>query len=131
MSLMIRRAALVVVTALAVGCGSHDDDTAERPTTPAAKTTQPLPAAPADPGRATLQVAEDGCGVLRSEFAGPEPDNLQWLVTDSAGFEVLGRSATNEVRYRYFRPRSYTVHLQAWNGAGYAAVSDRVSISCP
>ena len=87
-------------------------------------------ATPAAMDRATLTVAEDGCGVIRE---GPEgdPDMLQWVVRDGDGFQVLGRSAEGEDRYRYFVPGDYTVALQAYDGEKYVDVSNTVEVRCP
>lgn len=80
--------------------------------------------------QATLTVADDGCGVVRD---GPQgsPDMLQWVVRDEAGFQVLGRNAESEDRYRYFVPGNFTVVLQAHDGEKYVEVSNEVEIHCP
>jgi hypothetical protein len=79
--------------------------------------------------RATLEVAPDGCGVIRSEVTG-SVRNLTWSVQDADGFEVLGRNAQNETRYRYFQPGRYFVTLTAFLDGGYRPVSNTVSITC-
>lgn len=81
--------------------------------------------------RATLRVADDGCGVIRTDFEGDPPDGLQWVVTDQQGFQVLGRNALGETRYRYYRAGEYKVVLEALDGEKYAPVSNRVEIQCP
>lgn len=78
---------------------------------------------------ATLTVHSDGCGVIRTEFE-ETPPNLTWSVKDLDGFQVLGRNAEGETRYRYFQGGSYTVVLEAWNGDFYAPVSNEVTITC-
>lgn len=79
--------------------------------------------------QATLTVHSDGCGVIRTEFD-ETPHNLTWSVKDGDGFEVLGRNAEGESRYRYYQPGIYTVVLEAWNGDSYAPVSNEVTIAC-
>ncbi len=79
--------------------------------------------------RFTLEVADDGCGVVRSPTA-PTPDSLTWVVTDEEGFQVLGRRANSETRFRYFAGGNFEVVLSASDGRGYVDVSNRVSISC-
>ena len=81
--------------------------------------------------RATLRVADDGCGVIRTDFAGDPPDSLQWKVTDQQGFEVLGRNALGETHYRYYRVGKYRVVLEAFDGEKSVPVSNRVYIQCP
>lgn len=83
-----------------------------------------------DPQRLTLRVARDGCGVIRSEASDPSPQGIQWTVTDAEGFEVLGRNAAYETRYRYFQPGRYGVVVKAFDGTGYVAISNQVSIVC-
>ena len=78
---------------------------------------------------ATLTVHSDGCGVIRTEFE-ETPLNLTWSVKDPDGFQVLGRNAEGETRYRYFQGGTYTVVLEAWNGDFYAPVSNEVTITC-
>ncbi len=80
--------------------------------------------------RARLRVYSDGCGVIRSEFPGGPPDGLTWTVLDAGGFQVLGRNAEGETRYRYYRPGTYTVVLKAWGGSSYVPVSNTVTIRC-
>lgn len=79
---------------------------------------------------ATLTVFSDGCGVIRSDFPGDEPPGLQWSVTDSDGFQVLGRNASGETHYRYFKTGNYTVVLEAYGVGKYVPVSNKVTISC-
>jgi hypothetical protein len=76
-----------------------------------------------------LVVHTDGCGVIRPEIAEP-PHGFTWSVRDLDGFTVLGRNALNETHYRYFRPGTYTVVLEAWDGEKYAAISNVVTINC-
>ena len=78
---------------------------------------------------ATLTVHTDGCGVIRSEVPG-SVGNLTWVVKDTDGFQVLGRVAENETRYRYFQPGTYTVVLQAHDGTRYVDISNEVTIHC-
>ena len=79
--------------------------------------------------RAELTVGSDGCGVIRSEFE-RDPRGLQWRILDEEGFQVLGRNAIGETRYRYFRAGTYTVTLVAWDGRSHAPISNTVTISC-
>jgi hypothetical protein len=85
----------------------------------------------AEPPQLELEVYQDGCGVIRSEAEpGVTYDNLTWSVKDTGGFQVLGRVAENETRYRYFMGGRYTVVLEAyWDGA-YHEVSNEVTIHC-
>ena len=46
---------------------------------------------------------------------------------DLDGFQVPGRVASGETRYRYFRPGTYTVVLE---GPARAVVSNEVTITC-
>lgn len=78
----------------------------------------------------SLQVASDGCGVIRSQFGGGPPHGLQWTVTDAQGFEVLGRNALGETHFRFFGSGRYAVVLKAWGGESYVPVSNAVSIAC-
>jgi hypothetical protein len=78
----------------------------------------------------TLAVFSDGCGVVRGAFPGGDPQALQWSVTDAGGFEVLGRNAQNETRYRFYQHGSFSVVLKAFDGAKYVDVSNAVHISC-
>ena len=41
---------------------------------------------------------------------------LTWVVKDQDGFQVLGRNAEGEDRYRYFQGGTYTVVLEAFGG---------------
>jgi hypothetical protein len=72
----------------------------------------------------TLEVHTDGCGVIRSGEVG---EDLTWVVKDLDGFQVLGRVASGETRYRYFRPGTYTVVLE---GPARSVVSNEVTITC-
>jgi hypothetical protein len=106
--------------------------TAPAPGTVATVATAPEPSATALAALATshtLTVAADGCGVIRTE-AQPEPGGLTWAVLDHDGFEVLGRNALGETRYRYFEGGEYTVKLTAWGGESYVPVSNTVTIRC-
>ena len=125
-----------VVTTPAAGAPAAGAPAADRVPAPA-----PAPAVPSEgptrsflPGEtlptASLQVASDGCGVIRSQFSAGPPHGLQWTVTDAEGFEVLGRNALGETHYRYFQPGRYTAVLKAWGGESYVPVSNAVSISC-
>lgn len=85
----------------------------------------------AEPPPLELEVYQDGCGVIRSEAEpGVTYDNLTWSVRDMGGFEVLGRVAENETRYRYFIGGRYTVVLEASWGGSYHQVSNEVTIRC-
>lgn len=94
-----------------------------------ARTVVPFPDTSVALPRMTLRVHSDGCGVIRSGTVGG-PHGLQWTVTDQDGFTVLGRNALGETHYRYFRPGTYTVVLEAWGGSYYVPVSNRVTIRC-
>lgn len=87
--------------------------------------------ATAPPPRLKLRVYTDGCGVIRSEPpAGVTYQNLTWSVLDEGGFQVLGRNAEGETRYRYFAGGTYTVVLDAFIDGAYRPVSNRVTIHC-
>jgi hypothetical protein len=78
-----------------------------------------------------LEVFSDGCGVIRSEApAGASFENLTWTFLDQDGFQVLGRNAEGETRYRYFQGGTYTVVLEAWGGSSYVPVSNEVTVHC-
>jgi hypothetical protein len=78
-----------------------------------------------------LEVFSDGCGVIRSETpAGASFQNLTWTFLDQDGFQVLGRNAEGETRYRYFQGGTYTVVLEAWGGSSYVPVSNEVTVHC-
>jgi hypothetical protein len=86
--------------------------------------------APGPPPEATLTVHTDGCGVIRTEVPAYQHNGLTWNVYDSDGFQVLGRVADNETRYRYFQPGTYTVNLEALIGTEYVTISNTVTINC-
>jgi hypothetical protein len=84
-----------------------------------------------EPPHLELEVYQDGCGVIRSEARpGVTYENLTWSVKDTGGFQVLGRVAENETRYRYFMGGRYTVVLEASWGGSYHEVSNEVTIHC-
>ncbi len=81
--------------------------------------------------RLKLQVFSDGCGVIRSEGAeGVEYRNLTWVFRDQDGFQVLGRNAEGETRYRYFTGGTYDVVLEAFVDGKYSTVSNEVTVQC-
>jgi hypothetical protein len=81
--------------------------------------------------RLKLRVFADGCGVIRSRpRKGVGYDNLTWSFRDRDGFQVLGRNAHGETRYRYYLAGNYTVVLEAWTGNRYAPVSNKVTVHC-
>jgi hypothetical protein len=102
----------------------------------AAAEVDPTPSQTSDPvtapaPRLRLRVFRDGCGVIRSQAQdGVSFQNLTWVFRDQDGFEVLGRNAEGETRYRYFTSGTYTVALEAWAGDRYAPVSNRVTVHC-
>jgi hypothetical protein len=99
-------------------------------TLPGPSTSTPPPQAEKlSPSMYALRLAPDGCGVIRTTRQ-PEPRNLGWSVRDPQGFEVLQRNAHGEDRYRFYQPGRYTVVLTAFDGQGYAPVSNRVSVAC-
>jgi hypothetical protein len=77
-----------------------------------------------------LTVFSDGCGVIRSDTRPGEYRNLTWSFRDLDGFQVLGRNAEGETRYRYFQGGVYTVAVEAWVGTHYAPVSNTVTVHC-
>jgi ABC-type Fe3+-hydroxamate transport system substrate-binding protein len=86
---------------------------------------------PSPPPKLKLRVYSDGCGVIRSTPApGTSYDNLTWSVLDEGGFQVLGRNAEGETRYRYFQGGTYTVVLEAFVNGGYRPVSNTVTVHC-
>lgn len=90
----------------------------------------PLPT-PTPPPKLELSVYSDGCGVIRSEARpGTSYNNLTWSVRDAGGFQVLGRNAEGETRYRYFQGGAYTVVLVAFVNGGHRPVSNKVTIHC-
>jgi hypothetical protein len=89
------------------------------------------PPKPPRPPKLELTVFSDGCGVIRSRpAAGTTYDNLTWTVLDRDGFQVLGRNAEGETRYRYFQGGTYTVVLEAFVNGAYRPVSNKVSVTC-
>lgn len=91
----------------------------------------PKTSKPSKPPKLNLRVYRDGCGVIRSEAADDvDYQNLTWSVMDRGGFQVLGRNAEGETRYRYFVGGTYTVVLEAFVDGAYRAVSNQVTISC-
>jgi hypothetical protein len=83
------------------------------------------------PPRLSLRVYEDGCGVIRSRAPeGTTYQNLTWSVRDRGGFQVLGRNAETETRYRYFQGGTFTVVLEAFVNGGYRPVSNKVTVTC-
>lgn len=144
-----RHAALLcALVATVAGCG-EDADPVARPTatvtvtaTATATVTAAPPGIPAPsmgggveptdpaPRPLTLTVFEDGCGVIRSETAPGAYENLTWTFRDADGFQVLGRNAQGETRYRYFRGGTYEVVLEAWGGDHYVPVSNAVTVHC-
>lgn len=79
-----------------------------------------------------VTIEADGCTVTRTAVVSDVPlRNLQWVIEDAAGEQVLARAAEHETRYTYYRPGTYRVHLQAWAGGGYVPVSNEVTIRCP
>ena len=104
-----------------------------RDAAPSGSTLGPAPAVSAGPASDTyaLSVHDDGCGVIRTEGPGGEDlGGLAWVVTDADGFQVMGRNALGETRYRYFTPGTYDVVLESWGGDSDVDVSNTVTISC-
>lgn len=136
-------AALVVAALVVAGCGGDTTPSATTTVTATATATVtvtatteataiPAPADPTSPSptappRLQLTVFEDGCGVIRSESPRGAYVNLTWVFRDTDGFQVLGRVAEGETRYRYFRPGTYTVVLEAF---GSLPVSNAVTVHC-
>jgi hypothetical protein len=75
-------------------------------------------------------VADDGCGVIRGETGAYDYPSLTWVVRDDDGFQVLGRNALGETRYRYFQSGTYSVALEAFAEDRYVPVSETVTIHC-
>jgi hypothetical protein len=117
---------LLPVACLSAGCGAFGS-TALPVTPPAPDESADLP--PLASHLHTLIVDSDGCGVIRTNVQ-QEPENLGWSIKDRSGYEVLQRNATGEDHFRYPQPGAFTVVLTAWDGNGYVAVSNTVSISC-
>ncbi len=87
--------------------------------------------APPRPPKLELTVFSDGCGVIRSRpRPGTSYDNLTWTFLDQDGFQVLGRNAEGETRYRYFQGGTYTVVLEAFVDGAYRPVSNKVTVTC-
>ncbi len=81
---------------------------------------------------ASLNVAADGCTVIRSEVESSDPVRaLQWVITNESGRQVLARNALGENRYTYFRPGKYDVVLKSYHIDRYVDVSQHVKIVCP
>ncbi len=78
---------------------------------------------------ATLELAPDGCGVIRSDFAGPV-ENATWAVLDRQGFQVRGINAATKTHYRPGEGAQVTVRLEGWIGEGYVPISNEVQPSC-
>ena len=51
------------------------------------------------------------------------------VVRDDTGDEVLARNAEGEYRYRYYRSGANTGVLEAFDGAKYVEISNRVAVS--
>jgi hypothetical protein len=153
MARWIRPAVIVGLALLASGCGGEDEPAAAPTVTVTATATVTVTATPepitigpetapepvaADPepsetsstGRIALTVFSDGCGVIRSATRPGEYRNLTWTFRDLDGFEVLGRNAEGETRYRYFQGGTFTVAVEAWVGGHYAPVSNTVTVHC-
>ncbi len=83
------------------------------------------------PPTATLNVAPDGCTVVRStvENEGPR-SGLQWVIADESGRHLLERNALGETRYTYFVRGKYDVVLQAFHNGRYIDISPHVKIEC-
>jgi hypothetical protein len=101
------------------------DQLDELDATPGAATVAPRPP------KLELTVFSDGCGVIRSRpAAGTTYDNLTWTFLDQDGFQVLGRNAEGETRYRYFQGGTYAVVLEAFVDGAYRPVSNKVTVTC-
>lgn len=86
---------------------------------------------PPRPPKLELTVFSDGCGVICSQpEAGTSYDNLTWTFLDQDGFQVLGRNAEGETRYRYFQGGTNTVVLEAFVDGAYRPVSNTVTVTC-
>ena len=119
----------VTVTATAtVTVTATPEPVAIQPEPTVAVTSEPAPTASS--GRIRLTVFTDGCGVIRSDTRPGEYRNLTWTFRDRDGFQVLGRNAEGETRYRYFQGGTYTVAVEAWAGTRYAPVSNTVTVHC-
>lgn len=88
------------------------------------------PATMTPPPMIGLTVHTDGCGLIREDVDVSLYENLTWTILDADGFQVLGRNALGETRYRYFQGGTYTAFLEAWDGEKYAPVSEEVSLTC-
>jgi len=81
---------------------------------------------------AEIRVESDGCTVTRTDVQGATPiRNLQWVVIDASGEQVLGRAAEGEYKYTYYRSGEYSVYLEAWYDGTYVQISNEVIINCP
>ena len=79
-----------------------------------------------------VSVESNGCTVTRSDPEGStDIRELTWVVIDTEGEQVLGRVATDEYEYTYYRPGTYYVHLETWHAGEYVPISDQVRINCP
>lgn len=131
----------LVATLVVAGCGGDTTPTTTVTATTTATATVTVTADPSPdldpadrtspsataPPRLRLTVFEDGCGVIRSESPPGAYVNLTWVFRDTDGFQVLGRVAEGETRYRYFRPGTYQVVLEAF---GSLPVSNTVTVHC-
>lgn len=128
---------------LLAGCGQGAAPAAAPPATVTATVTETVVASPdgaglapvpsasaAPPPMIDLTVHTDGCGLIREDIDESLYHNLTWQISDADGFQVLGRNALGETRYRYFQGGTYTAVLTAWDGEKYASVSDEVSLTC-
>ncbi len=52
------------------------------------------------------------------------------MFRDQDGFQVLGRNAEGETRYRYFAGGTYDVVLEAFVDGKYSPVSNEVTVQC-
>ena len=81
---------------------------------------------------AEITVQSNGCTVARTDVQGVTPiSNLQWVVMDASGEQVLGRAAEGEYQYTYYRSGEYSVYLEVWYDGAYIQISNEVVIKCP
>ena len=121
----------VTTTATATATATVTVTATPEPVTITPELTEPLAASQTtSSGRIRLTVFTDGCGVIRSDTRPGEYRNLTWAFRDADGFQVLGRNAEGETRYRYFQGGTYTVAVEAWVGSHYAPVSNTVTVRC-